>query len=186
MDNNIEFAPVQHSPFSKVVKIKLLLWRIVNITVFKWSPFFCRKFRVFLLKCFGAKIDWSCSIDRLVEIDGPWFLTMGKQSRLTDYAWLRCRAPVVIGRNVCVGRGVRIMTGSHDVASPDFRLVTAPVTIADNAWIATQAFIQKGITIGEGAVVAACAVVIKDVAPWSIVGGNPARFIKERKLIAVN
>lgn len=178
----IEFRPIQHSEFSKWVKIKLLLWHTINITIFRYSPFFCRKFRVFLLRLFGAKIDWSCSINRLAEIDGPWFLTMGYQSSLADYVWIRCRAPVTIGKHCIIGREVAIMTGSHRLSSPRFELVTAPVTIHDNAWLATRSFVHKGSEIGEGAVVGACSVVSGKIEPWTVVGGNPAKVIKKREL----
>ena len=179
-----EFNPVQHAPFSIVYKIRQLVWRIVNLTLFRCSPFFCRKFRVFLLRIFGAKIDWSCSVDRKVEIDYPWHLKMGAKSRLTDYTWLQCLAQIEIGQNVCVGRGVQIVTGSHDVSSTTFQLLTDSVCIKDDVWIATSAFISKGVTVGSGSVVAAHAVVTKGVDPWTVVGGNPAKIIKQRKFAA--
>ena len=67
---------------------------------------------------------------------------------------------------------------------PHFDLVTKPIRIMDNVWVSTSAIILPGVTIGEGAVVAAGAVVTKDVAPWTVVGGNPAKFIKKRELLA--
>jgi len=176
----VEFNPVQTSPFDKKTKIKLHLWHLINITLFRWTFFFMRKYRVFLLRLFGAKIDWTCSIDRTVTIDGPWFLTMGKLSSLGENAWLRCRAPVTIGEKCCIGKDVCIMTGSHKLSSPRFELITDPVTIGDCVWIATRSFVHKGTCIGDGAVVSACAVVSGNVEPWSVVGGNPAKFIKKR------
>jgi len=77
---------------------------------------------------------------------------------------------------------VQLLTGSHDVTSPHFDLVTKPILIHDNVWIATGAIILPGVIIGEGSVVAAGAVVSKNVDPWTIVGGNPAKFIKKRIL----
>lgn len=76
------------------------------------------------------------------------------------------------------------MTGSHKLSSPDFKLITAPVTIGDNVWIATRAFVHMGTTIGDGAVVGACSVVSGVVEPWTVVGGNPAKFVKKRELKA--
>lgn len=178
----VEFKPVQHSPFSKGMKIKLLVWHVINITIFRYSPFFCRRFRVLLLRLFGANVDWSCSVSRLAEIDGPWFLTMGYQSSLADYAWIRCRAPVTIGRHCIIGREVNIMTGSHKLSSSKFELITDPVTLEDNVWLATRSFVHKGVTMGEGSVSSACAVVTKSVDPWSIVAGNPAVEVKKRIL----
>ena len=65
---------------------------------------------------------------------------------------------------------------------PTFDLVTKPISIKDDVWIATGAYVLPGVTIGEGAVVGAGSVVTKDVEPWSVVAGNPAKFIKKREL----
>lgn len=181
-NEKVEFNPVQHSPFDRKTKLKLLLWHVINITVYRWSPFFMRKFRVALMRMFGAKIDWSCSLNRLAIVDGPWFLSMGSHSSLQDGVWIRCRAPVTIGSKCCIGKDVYIMTGSHRLSSPTFELTTAPVVIGDSVWIATRSFVHKGSVIGEGAVVGACSVVAGEVEPWTVVGGNPAKFIKKREL----
>ncbi len=74
------------------------------------------------------------------------------------------------------------MTGSHRLSSPHFELITAPVEIHDNVWIATRSFVHKGTVIGEGAVVGACSVVSGVVDPWTVVSGNPAKFVKKREL----
>ena len=76
-----------------------------------------------------------------------------------------------------------MLTGSHSLTSPTFDLITKPITIKDNVWVATGAIVLPGVTIGEGAVVAAGSVVTKDVEPWTVVGGNPAKFIKKRVLM---
>ena len=99
-----------------------------------------------------------------------------------DNAWVYALAPIEIGSRCCVGEDVRLLTGSHDVQSPNFTLVTKPIVIKDNVWVATGATILLGVTIGEGAVVGCAAVATKDVEPWTVVGGNPAKFIKKREL----
>ena len=107
---------------------------------------------------------------------------MGSKSSIGDGAWIYALDTIRIGKNVCIGEDVRLLTGSHDVASPQFNLVTKPIVIKDNAWVATGAIVLPGVMIGEGAVVAAGAVVTKDVESWTVVGGNPAIKISERKL----
>ncbi len=124
----------------------------------------------------------SISLARKCRIDYPWRLRMGDKSSLGDGAWAYCLNSVAIGKNCCIGEDVRLLTGSHDVTSQHFDLITKPITIQDNVWIATGAIILPGITIGEGAVVGAGAVVTKDVEPWTVIGGNPAKFIKNRIL----
>lgn len=90
-------------------------------------------------------------------------------------------APITIGDYVVFGHGVSIYTADHDPDDPAFTRRDAPVVIGNRAWIGSQAIILKGVTIGEGAVVAAGSVVTKDVPPFMIVGGNPAREIRERQ-----
>ena len=129
-----------------------------------------------------GQLSDGVSLARKCRIDYPWRLTMGDKSSLGDGTWAYCLDCIIIGKNCCIGEDVRLLTGSHDVTSPHFDLVTKPIVIHDNVWIATGAIVLPGVTIGEGAVVAAGAVVTKDVPPWTVVGGNPARVIKERRL----
>jgi putative colanic acid biosynthesis acetyltransferase WcaF len=75
------------------------------------------------------------------------------------------------------------MTGSHDVSSKHFNLVTSPIKIGAGVWVSTGSYILPGVSIGDYAVIAAGSVVVKNVEPWSIVGGNPAKFIKKRAIV---
>lgn len=175
-----EFKPTQTTPFSILYKIKSRFWGLINSSIFRWTPFFMRKTRIAILRAFGANIDWSCSISRKAEIVDPWNLTMGRQSSLDEECCVRCRNKVTIGKLCCISRGVYILSASHDISSPNFEMVSAPIIVEDNCWIATKAIIGKGVIIGEGAVVGAGACVFKDVEPWTVVGGNPAKFIKMR------
>ena len=176
----MNYSPTQTSPYGIVYKFKSRLWELTNTTLFRWSFFFMRRYRVAILKLFGAQIDWSCSIDSTATIVDPWNLSVGKRSSIGEYACIRCRGKVNIGINSCIGRDVYILSASHDVSSPTFDMIEAPINIGDNVWIATRSTVGKGVTIGDGAVIAAESNVIKDVEPWSIVGGNPVKFIKKR------
>lgn len=89
--------------------------------------------------------------------------------------------PISTGRDVSIGPEATILTLGHDPQSPDFADKGGPVTIGDRAWIGYRALVLPGVTIGEGAVVAAGSVVTRDVAPYVIVGGNPAREIGTRR-----
>lgn len=92
-----------------------------------------------------------------------------------------CRNGVTIGNNVCLATGVMIWTKHHDYNDLHFATKGGPVSVGDYAWICSRAIILPGVTIGEGAVVASGAVVAKDVEPWTIVGGVPAKKIGERE-----
>lgn len=89
---------------------------------------------------------------------------------------------LVIGSNVSISAEVALITGTHDINDPEFLSDYRPIVIDDYAWIGTRAMILQGVTIGQGAVVMAGAVVTKDVAPFTVVGGVPARPITERAL----
>ena len=89
-------------------------------------------------------------------------------------------ALIELGVNATVSQRAFLCTASHDITSPCHEQIEIPIVIADRAWVAAEAFIGPGVTVGEGAVVGARAAVFKDVEAWTVVGGNPARFIKKR------
>jgi acetyltransferase-like isoleucine patch superfamily enzyme len=90
------------------------------------------------------------------------------------------RYRIITGSDVSIGPEASILTLGHDPQSPEFALRGGEVTIGDRVWIGYRAFVLPGVTIGEGAVVAAGAVVTKDIEAYRIVAGNPARVIGER------
>lgn len=109
-------------------------------------------------------------------------IVIGKGTIIGDHAFLDGRDRISIGNHVDIASAVMIYNGKHDYESEDFRPQFSPVTIEDYVFIGPRAIIQPGVTIGKGAIVAAGAVVAKDVAPYAIVGGVPAKIIGERKL----
>lgn len=110
---------------------------------------------------------------------GP--LEIGEGSTIGFHCQLDCRCGIYIGKNVCFASGVWTWTLHHDYNSVDFHSLGGKIEIRDYAWICSRSIILPGITIGEGAVVASGAVVTKDVAPWTVVGGVPAKPIGKRK-----
>jgi putative colanic acid biosynthesis acetyltransferase WcaF len=135
--------------------------------------------RIFILRLFGAKIGKGCKVAASCRVWAPWNLKMGDFSVLGDDVDCYCMNIIEIGSKVAVSQG------AYDITSLRRPLITKPIKICDHAWICSRAVVYPGVTIHEGAVVAAAAVVIKDVQCWSIVGGNPAIFIK-RRTIRVN
>jgi maltose O-acetyltransferase len=109
-------------------------------------------------------------------------------ARIGDYCWInrRCtldfRGGLTIGSNVSISPEVAILTGSHDMNDPKFKLVDFPVVIEDYVWIGTRATVLPNVTIGRGAVVAAGSVVTRDVAPMTIVAGVPAKPVGMREV----
>jgi len=176
----VEFNPVQTNQRPISEKIKQRAWSMINQTVFRWTPWIARKFRRCLCSIMGAELAGDVSLSSKSRIDYPWNLEMGSLSSVGDGVWIYGLDRIVIGKKCCIGDDVRLITGSHSLSRSTFDLVTKPIIICDNVWVATAAIVLPGVTIGEGAVVAAGSVVTKNVEPWTVVGGNPACFIKKR------
>ena len=182
------FNPVQTNQRPWKEKLVQRAWEVARVILCYTTPFFMRKWRrsvtaIFACICGGGQnIHKYTSIARNSRIDYPWNVSIGEMSSIGSGAWVYALDKIVIGKNVCIGEDVRLITGSHDLASSHFDLITKPIVIGDNVWIATGAVVLPGITIAEGAVIGACAVVTKNVEPWTVVAGNPAKFIKKREL----
>jgi acetyltransferase-like isoleucine patch superfamily enzyme len=138
--------------------------------------------RMALYRAFGVKQGdpRRGTVMLTAEVHYPGRLTLGRGSIVGPHALLDARGGITIGDDVNVSGYVRMMTAKHDVQDPDFTAVFAPIVIGDRAWVALGATILGGVTIGEGAVVAANATVTHDVAPYAIVAGTPAQLVGER------
>lgn len=110
----------------------------------------------------------------------PEGIVIGRNTIVGNDSLLDGRRGLTIGDNVNIGGHVQVFTLGHDPDAHDFATAGAAVSIGDRAYVASRATILPGVTIGEGAVVAAGAVVTHDVAPFVVVGGVPATFIRER------
>jgi putative colanic acid biosynthesis acetyltransferase WcaF len=137
------------------------------------------RFRVMLLRTFGARVGNGVVIRSRVNIIFPWRLEVGDHSWIGEEAIILNLAPVRIGAHCCISQRAFLCTGSHDFQAAAFPLITAPVTIADRSWIAAMTFVAPGVTVGPDSMTAAGSVVTRDVAPFTIVAGNPARLHRE-------
>lgn len=160
--------------------IKRLIWYCINATLFRiliGRPF--KWARHGLLQLFGATIDNEAYICPTATIFAPWNLKVGRAC-IGPKTNIYCKAPIEIGDDTVISQGTFLCTAGHDINDLMLPLTLSPINIGNKAWVAADAFIGMGVTIGEGAVVGARAAVFKDVEPWTIVGGNPAKFIKKR------
>lgn len=164
-------------------KLRRLGWEVVWRLFFRTTPRWCLNgWRRFLLRLFGAKIGKGVRIQGSAKIWQPWRLAIGDNAWIDGGVNLYSVDGIIIGANAVVSEGAFVCTATHDISKETFDLETRPVAIGDSAWICARAIVMPGVSVGEGAVVAAGAVAAKDVEPWSVVGGNPAKFIKRREI----
>ena len=135
-----------------------------------------------LLRMFGAKVHPTAQVYSSARIYYPANLTMEAYSCLADGVECYNVAPVTVGAHSTISQGTLLCTASHDITDSHHRLVTAPIVVEDQVWIGVRAYIGMGVVVRQGAVVGATASVYKTVEPWTVVGGNPARFIKKREI----
>jgi len=157
------------------------LWNI------SWSIFvkpiprtFGNRWKLLVLRFFGAKVAYSAIVYSSVSIYDPRKLIMESGACLGPNVDCYNVDFVIMKKNSLISQKSYLCTASHDIRGKGFKLITAPIIVEENAWIAADAFVGMGVTIGKNSIVGARSSVFKSVAPNTIVGGNPAKFIKNR------
>ena len=139
-----------------------------------------RHVRKWFYQMLGAKMGKNTFPCRRVEILLPQGLNLGDGVAVGWFAELDARGGITVGHDTNISSHVKMITGSHDIDDPDFTADFKPIHIGHHCWIGTGATILQGVNIGDGAVVAAGAVVTKDIPPYEIWGGVPAKCIRKR------
>lgn len=139
-----------------------------------------RRFRMTYYKLSGIKVGKDVSICRNTELLATEKLAIGNGVNIGWRCTIDARGGIEIGDNVVIASDSIVLTADHDVNDTDFTARYRSITIKDRAWICTRSTVLGGVTIGEGAVVAAGSLVTKDVEAYTIVGGVPAKVIGYR------
>jgi len=170
-----------HSLKSKIARA---IWNVVWTFFFRPTPRgnLFRPWRIALLKVFGADVKWTSNVLPSCRIWQPWKLKMGAYACLSENVDCYTVDTIEVCDQATVSQCVKLCTAGHDISSKIMELTHKPITIGANAWVAGWAIILPGVIVGEGAIVAAGSVVIKGVEPWTVVGGNPAKYLKKRIL----
>lgn len=169
----------QHSLANKLGRC---LWGFVWLVLFRPSPRTLHGWRCVLLRAFGARIGRNVRVYPSAHIWIPWNLEMEDHSCMGLGVDCYCIAPIKLESHSMVSQYSYLCSATHDYEHPHLPLIAKPITIGRGAWITADVFVGPGVTIGEGAVVGARSSVFKNVPPWTVVAGNPARFLKQRVL----
>lgn len=160
---------------------KRIVWRMVNVTLFRLCCIgFMRPVSQMLLRAFGAEIGSRTLVYGSCDIFAPWNLVVKDHSCIGKDCIIYNKDKIVIGKHTVVSQYSYLCSASHDYTDTNHPLITAPIEIGNNVWVAANVFIGMGVKVGDGAVIGATSSVYKNVEPWTVVGGNPAKYIKDR------
>lgn len=158
--------------------IMRLCWAMAYAVAFRFSPTPCHGWRRAVLRCFGARIGNGVHVYPSCRIWAPWNLVMGNDSCLGPNVLCYNVACVELASNVVVSQNTHLCSATHDNSSADFDLYIGDIIIEHDTWVAADAFVGPGVTLGSNSTIYARAVVTKDVESWCVVAGNPMNVIR--------
>lgn len=159
--------------------LKVIIWWIVQGSLFRYSLHHMYRWRNFLLKLFGANIGENVKIRSSARFHYPWKVTIGENSWIGDDVYLYSLDQIFIGNNSVISQKTYLCTGSHNFSSNNFGLVTKKIIIGDKVWIAADCFIHPGVKIDDFTLVSARSTVLNNLESNYIYAGNPAKPIKK-------
>ena len=162
-------------------KLGRVAWGIVCALLFRPSPRPMHGWRAFLLRCFGAKLGPHCHIYPGARIWAPWNLDCDEYASIADEAVIYNAATLFMGSHAIVSQQAYICTATHDFDDPAFPMIVSPIRLGRYTWVCARACVLPGVTLGDGAVLGLAAVAGKDLEPWQVYAGNPAKRIKQRR-----
>jgi putative colanic acid biosynthesis acetyltransferase WcaF len=165
-------------------KLGVICYRVVwNFMWFfvRFLPKFCSPVRIFVLRCFGARIGMQCLVLPRVKILLPYNLEVGDYVAIGAGVDVYNFAKVHISSMTVVSQDTFLCTGSHDYSLSNMPLICREICIGSECWIASGVFVGPGVSIADGIVVGVRSVVLKNLdEKWSVFGGFPAKRIKAR------
>jgi len=178
----VNFSNYDNSSYKPGNYILIFLWYFINIIFFinPLQPFSFIK--VFLLKCFGAKVGHGVLIKPAVNIKYPWLLEIGNNVWIGEDVWIDNLAKVTIGNNVCLSQGAMLLCGNHNYKSTSFDLIVREITIEDGSWVGAKSIVCPGVILKSHAILSVGSVANHNLETNGIYQGNPAILIRERRI----
>ncbi len=164
--------------------IKRLSWYVVNAFFFDSWLLPHSGIKSFLLRLFGANVGVGVVIKPRVNIKYPWNIVIGDHVWIGEGVWMDSLAMINLGSNICISQEAYLLTGNHDYKDPAFGLITRQINIEDGAWVGTKAIVCPGTLMRKNSVLSVGSVLTSDTEDNGLYQGNPAKFIRERKISA--
>jgi putative colanic acid biosynthesis acetyltransferase WcaF len=172
--------PYLQPSFSVPNRMGRLAWSIVWVLLYRPSPLPFHSWRALLLRCFGATLGPNCHFYPKSRIWAPWNLVCADGVSLGDEAEIYNPSPVSMGSHAIVSQQAYICGATHDYNDPAFPLISFPMSVGAYAWVCARASVSPGVNVGEGAVLGLGSVATRDLEPWTVYAGVPAKPIKRR------
>ena len=177
---NPEQKSAFESPWPPSQRVLRMLWEFCWVVFCVWTPKPMNEWRLFWLRVFDAKIHGKPFVHQRARILIPWNLTLHDRACLGDRANAYTLGEIEIGARATIAQEAYLSTGSHDFSQAGMPLVTAKITIGEDAFVGARAFVLPGVTIGARSVIGACSVVTHDVPENVIAAGNPCKVLRPR------
>lgn len=161
-------------------RIGRALWMLVWAVLFWPSPRSLHSWRRFLLRRFGATIGRRCRIYPGATIWAPWNLVCEDVVAIGNGAEIYNPRPIILGSHAIVSQRAYLCGASHDYNDPAFPMIYKPIQIGAYAWIGARAIVMMGVNVGDGAVLGTGSIATRDLEPWGVYAGIPARKINTR------
>lgn len=158
-----------------------LLWGVTWLLLCRFSPRPMHAWRAFVLRCFGARLGPRCHVYPRAEVWAPWNLHCEDAVGIADGAVVYNVERISLGSHSIVSQGAYLCGATHDLDDPRFPMFGRPIRIGAYAWVAARATVCPGVSLGEGAVLGLASVATRDLAPWTVYAGVPARALRPRR-----
>lgn len=168
--------------FSLGNRLLRLVWMTAWLLLARFTPPPLHAWRRLVLRLFGAKVGKGARVHGSAMIWLPGNLELGPHTLIGPGARLYNQGRITIGARSVVSQRAHICASTHDIHDPHFQLVCRPIAIGDQCWVAAEAFVGPGVTMGDRAVLGARGALFEAAETDGVYAGNPARLVKQRGL----
>ncbi len=161
---------------------KRMIWYLVNILFFLNRLSLSSRFKVYLLRLFGAKVGQGVVIKPAVNIKYPWNLQIGDHVWVGEKVWIDNLADVKVGDNCCISQGAMLLCGNHNYKRTTFDLLVRQIHLEDGVWIGAQAIVCPGVVARSHSILTVGSVAVQELEAYMLYQGNPAQKLRKRTL----